>query len=137
MIEAEEAFVDGTQDVTKRIEAAVKSVTTALLDKYANDIDGAYAASVPKEEQVTDDERFKWLHKPFRTLTFNEAADILQEHRPVQVARDGLSKADELFLVAHLDAPVFVVDWPRATKPFYMRRCRDNSDLVNAFYDIR
>lgn len=131
MIEGEESFVDSTHDVTRRIEDALKTVTTALLDKYANDINDAYVTSMPKEEQVDDDKRFAWLHKPFRTLTFSEAIDILQQHCPERMPRDNLSKADELFLVKHLDTPVFVVDWPKASKQFYMRQCRDNPNLVN------
>lgn len=133
MIEAEESFIDNVHDVTKRIESTLKTVTTNLLDQYSNDINDAYTASTPQGEQITDDERFKWLHKPFKTLTYAEAVDLLQQHRPEVMPRKRLSKADELFLVKHLDSPVFVIDWPKEEKPFYMRQCGYNANLVNIF----
>lgn len=131
MIEAEESFIDNIHDINKRIESILKTVTTNLLSQYANDINEAYTTSTPKEEQISDEERFKWLHQSFKTLTLAEADEILQQHRPTQAPRERLAKADELFLVQHLDSPVFVIDWPKESKPFYMRQCRHNTNLVN------
>lgn len=131
MLEAEQCFVDSVHDITKRIECLLKQVTNNLLEKHGKDIDMAYTISIPKEEQIGNDERFKWLHKPFATITYAEAREILQNHDREQKSDGGLSKANEIFLVQHLDSPVFVIDWPKEAKPFYMRQCRDNPNLVN------
>lgn len=131
MVEAEQSFVDSVHDITKRIECLLKTVTNNLLEKYSKDIDAAYTISIPKEEQIGNDERFKWLHKPFSTITYAEAREILENNGQEQKSLGRISKANELFLVQHLDTPVFVIDWPKESKPFYMRQCRDNPNSVN------
>lgn len=116
MLEAEQSFVTDTTDITTLCEAMLKSVTAEILDKCEEDI--INASKIAK--QPVD---FKWLQKPFPTLTYAEAIEILIRHTdslktPVQ---GELSKEHELFLVKELGGPVFIVDWPVALKPFYMR----------------
>lgn len=128
MIEAEENFVDGISDVTDRIEQTIKGVTHKLLDKSSREI---YEAA-GKEAKDQWDERFQWLQKPFLTITYAEAADIIEKNIGNFDTSGGLAKAHELFLVKHLQSPVFVVDWPKELKPFYMRTCKHNDNLVCA-----
>lgn len=125
MIEAEEAFVDGTENITNRIESLIKSVTAELLKNHSDEID--------KVRRTSD--KIDWLDKKFHILTFTEAAQILQnnssklETKPIPGS--DLAKEHELFLVRHVDGPVFIIDWPKDLKPFYMRECKDNPNLVS------
>lgn len=129
MLEAEQGFVTDTTDITTLSEAMLKNVTSEILDKCEEDIVNASKLA----RQPVD---FNWLLKPFITLTYAEAIEILLHHTnelktPVQ---GELSKEHELFLVRKLGSPVFVVDWPVALKPFYMRPrggCND-ADTVEA-----
>lgn len=135
MIEAEECFVDSIDDITRRIESTIKTVTKNLLDKHAKEIHKVYEKYAQYADRDTiDSERFGWLEKPFKTITYAEAADILQE-QPNFDQKSGLSKSDELYLVEHLQAPVFVIDWPRELKPFYMRTCKYDAKLVSFQHD--
>ncbi|XP_055300463.1 probable asparagine--tRNA ligase, mitochondrial [Sitodiplosis mosellana] len=132
MIEAEESFVESVGDITKRIESTIKSVTKCLLDDNAKEVDEAYKATFTEEKEAqSEEDRFKWLKTPFATVTYAEAAEILQQKYKFN-AKDGLSKSDELTLVKHFQKPVFVVNWPRELKPFYMRTCKHDSKLVEA-----
>lgn len=137
MIEAEESFIESIEDVTRRIESTIKSVTKNLLDKHANEINEAYTIYAQYNERDTnkncidETERFGWLQKPFKTITYSEAAQILQNQANFD-EKLGLSKSDELYLVKHLQSPIFVIDWPRELKPFYMRTCKHNTKLVRA-----
>lgn len=131
MIEAEEGFVDGVEDITNRIDSLIRTVTTELLDQHAAEIDAA-----SNKEFKSDDDRFAWLQKPFPLLTYAEAHDILTKHADQltsPVRETGLAKEHELFLVKHTGSPLFVINWPKGSKPFYMRRCRDNAHLVSLF----
>lgn len=135
MIEAEESFIDSIEDVTRRIESTIKSVTSNLLDNHAKEIKEVYTKYSQYNENANnknyadDIERFDWLQKPFKTITYAEAAQILQ-NQPNFDEKLGLSKSDELYLVNHLQSPIFVIDWPRELKPFYMRTCKHDAKLV-------
>lgn len=130
MIEAEECFVDSIADVTHRIESTIKSVTKNLLESHAKEIHDVYLKySQYAERDDIDSERFGWLEKPFKTLTFAEASELLR-NQPNFDPKSGLSKSDEMYLVEHLQSPVFVIDWPRELKPFYMRTCKHDANLV-------
>lgn len=130
MIEAEESFVDDIENITQRIDDLIRTVTTEMLDGHAAEIDAA-----SNKEFKSDPDHFAWLHKPFPILTYAEAIDILTKHAdqfksPVRETA-GLVKDHELFLVKHIGSPLFVINWPKELKPFYMRRCKNNANLVS------
>lgn len=131
MIEGEESFVDGVEDITRRIESTIKTVTKCLLDGNAKEINDVLTIDGSDQENQTIENRFNWLDKPFETITYTEASEILQKKQNFD-PKLGLSKSDELFLVKHFEKPVFVVNWPKELKPFYMRTCKDKPDLVEA-----
>lgn len=129
MIEAEESFVEGISDITNRIESTIKGVTKDLLDNHSQEIHDA----TTKADKEPESDRFKWLERPFLTITYAEAAEIIEKHHGRFDKANGLAKAHELFLVKHLQSPVFVVNWPKHLKPFYMRTCKDDDNLVSFF----
>ena len=132
MIEAEESFVESVEDITQRIESTIKNVTKYLLDDNAKAVHDAYKATLTDEKEAQSEENcFKWLENPFATVTYADAAEILQKQYKFN-AKEGLSKSDELTLVKHFQKPVFVINWPRELKPFYMRTCKHDSQLVEA-----
>lgn len=140
MIEAEEAFVESINDITQRIESTIKTVTNNLLENHASELNDAYTKYLAGENQSDADKRFDWLKKPFTIITYAEAGKILQKHSHFN-HKLGLSKSDELTLVNHFKAPIFVIDWPRQLKPFYMRSCKHNAQLVSQdtfsqFHDV-
>lgn len=128
MLEAEKAFVESIEETAVTIEDMIKTVTNTLLDTVPAEIEQA----TPKE--LTVETRFSWLDKPFPRITYAEAQDILQKNKHhLQngfVPSKDLNSEQELFLVQHLQSPVFVIGWPKELKPFYARQNKDNPELV-------
>ncbi|XP_015113031.1 probable asparagine--tRNA ligase, mitochondrial [Diachasma alloeum] len=125
MIEAEMAFVDNVEDVAAEAELLVKGVTSTLFERGAADAQNLGAAPPA------------WLDKSFGVFTYGEAFDILDRHSDklaVDVKRgEALSKEQELFLVEFNGGiPVFILNWPKNIKPFYMKECKDDDTKVAA-----
>lgn len=130
MIEAEKSFVESIEDVAICIESMIKSVTRDVLDRCEADVLNATPGRCQGD--------YSWLDKPFPTLTYAEAIHIIDQHRDVFKSsvngNDGINKEKELFLVKHVGTPVFIVDWPKAMKPFYMRQSQQNPNNVRTWF---
>ncbi|XP_011305448.1 probable asparagine--tRNA ligase, mitochondrial [Fopius arisanus] len=125
MIEAEMAFVDDIEDIAAEAELLVKGITSTLFERGT--IDAQNLGAVPPV----------WLDKPFGVFSYDEAFDILERHSDkfsVGVKRgEALSKEHELFLVEFNGGiPVFILNWPKNIKPFYMKECKDDDTKVAA-----
>ncbi|XP_018565179.1 probable asparagine--tRNA ligase, mitochondrial [Anoplophora glabripennis] len=127
MLEAEVAFLDKIEDVMVIIEEFMKNVTKTLLETCESDI------QVCREKTVD----MSWVNKNFAVLDYDEAVDILRNNR--QKFKDefyeqsGISKEHEIFLVHYCgDIPTFIINWPKAIKPFYMRECEGDNEKVAA-----
>lgn len=73
------------------------------------------------------------LKHPFTVMTFEEAKQLLKSKADsIVLDGKGLSREQELLLTEKLNnnIPIFVIDWPSATKPFYMRQCPNDSSKV-------
>lgn len=122
MLETETAFITTLREMAEEIEIFVKNITRTLVEKGAYDM-----------RQLGSPEP-SWLEKEFNYITYDEAVNILENHGdrltfPLKYG-DPLSKEHELFLVDHSNGPVFVVNWPKDGKPFYMRECDDDASKV-------
>ncbi|CAH1140392.1 unnamed protein product [Phyllotreta striolata] len=124
MLEAEIAFLENLEDLVVCVEDLVQNVTKMLLDSNESDI-----MNLNKENKRD----FSWMDKKFVVLTYEEAENILikegKEYNPI----DSISKENELFLVKHCgNIPVFVINWPKNIKPFYMKECPGDNTKVQA-----
>lgn len=132
MLELEEAFMETLEDLTNRIESMIKHVTKSLLDVASEDL----AAVRKLTDDSTLEESFSWLDKPYPRITFKEAIHVLEQNRSKLKSavrpEEGINKEQELFLVSHFQCPLFVIDWPKAIKSFYMRENRTEPALVDA-----
>lgn len=125
MLEAELAFVTSVEELTEEVEGLVKRITEQTIERGASDL---RAIGAPDE--------LPWLNKTFARLTYEDALNVLNNHanrfqRPVKYG-EAFSKEHELFLVEHNDGvPVFVINWPKDIKPFYMKECMDDASKVS------
>ncbi|XP_029160886.1 probable asparagine--tRNA ligase, mitochondrial [Nylanderia fulva] len=125
MLEGEIAFISRIEDLIEEIELLVKEVTKQMIEKGASDL---YSVGAPE---------LQWLNKTFGCLTYEEAFNVLNSHtnqleQPVKYG-EAFSKEHELFLVEYNDGvPIFIINWPKAIKPFYMKECPDDSSKVAA-----
>lgn len=124
MIEAEIAFMTSLKELAAEAELLVKSVSVNVLQNGSSDLNEIKA---PEPH---------WLEKDFVYMTYDEAIQILEKHSdnftlPVQPG-ENLAREHELFLVQHNDnVPVFVTEWPKNIKPFYMKECENDSSKVS------
>lgn len=124
MVETEIAFITSLKELAAEAELLVKSTTMALLEKGSHDLQTVNAVEPT------------WLGKDFGYMTYNEALEILDKHSdklsfPVKRG-DAFVKEHELFLVKHHgNIPLFVVEWPKSNKPFYMKECESDTTKVS------
>ncbi len=129
MVEPELAFTDlkGNMDSA---EEMVKYIIQYVLDRTPEEM--AFF------DKFVQKGLLKKLHevvnKPFKQVTHKEAIDILIhanvrfENQPIQGG--DLATEHEKYLVKHFDGPVFVTDWPKNIKAFYMRLNDDNETVA-------
>ncbi|XP_058805601.1 probable asparagine--tRNA ligase, mitochondrial [Phymastichus coffea] len=125
MIETEIAFMSSLKELAAEAELLIKATTMNLLEKGAKDLQ---AVNAPEPT---------WIGKDFGYITYNEAVDILEKHSdklnfPVKRG-EVLVREHEFFLVKHYgNIPLFVAEWPKHNKPFYMKECENDSSKVKA-----
>lgn len=77
------------------------------------------------------------VSRSFSIMTFEDASNLLRDKAASIVPPGkGLSREQELLLVHKLNdnRPIFVIDWPKDTKPFYTRECSYDSSKVRVIY---
>eukprot|EP00088_Acartia_fossae_P033370 TRINITY_DN3415_c0_g1_i1.p1 TRINITY_DN3415_c0_g1~~TRINITY_DN3415_c0_g1_i1.p1 ORF type:complete len:467 (+),score=58.53 TRINITY_DN3415_c0_g1_i1:42-1442(+) len=129
MVEAELAFVEDLEDVLDVMENLIKHVAKALVDHHAEDMN-TYATSAKVQNRLEYISRI--IENKFHRISFEEARTILHENSELPKVEDDFSREHELFLCDHLQGPVFVSNWPKSSKPFYMRECHHDCSLVSS-----
>lgn len=134
MIEAEQGFVNSIEDILSTMEGLVKSLLTGAISRSAEDIE-----YILKYNEIDVDQHFKMIEtiikKPFIVMTYSEAVNVLEKKLKLEGANDGLTRAHELALVKYHDnVPVFVINWPKKIKPFYMKETDGDPNLVRIFF---
>lgn len=135
MLEAEIAFTTGLKDIVLLIENVIKTITKQILDKSIEDIQ-TYRKLQGLEDvnanlrNITD--------FPFSVESYDNVCDILEKNESKLQKHhkrgESLSKEHELFLVQYNNGvPIFVVEWPKDIKPFYMKPSLDNPSKVSYF----
>ena len=129
MVEPEIAFADIKDDM-RLAESMVKYVIGYILAKAPEEI-AFFDALVEKGlkaklEQV--------VHSTFKSVTHHDAIDILIasgesfENKPEH--GEDLATEHEKYLTKHFGGPVFVIDWPKEIKAFYMRLNDDQKTVA-------
>jgi asparaginyl-tRNA synthetase len=144
MLEAEMTFVDEIDEVMDLLEDMLKNMTKNLyMSKAAQELRQSGGDELARRwEGMMNPAGGKWPR-----ITYTEAIDILKteehrfEHKPIWGA--GLQAEHEKFLAktvgggrnAASHAPVFVTNYPRDIKAFYMRS--SGSTLPSSIVDCR
>lgn len=141
MVEAEVAFANDLESILAMQERLVKSSIHDVLTNNLEDVQTYLMLNSVKQKgkkkglQKDTDFLYSVLEKPFVTMTYQEAMDALQKANNNFKSNPGcsLGKEHELYLVEDFcnNTPVFVVDWPVNTKPFYARQ-KQCGQLVDA-----
>ncbi len=130
MIEPEMAFADLAAN-RLLAERFIKSVIGAVRERSAEDLaffdQRIEPGLLSKLEHV--------LASPFETLTYTEAVRLLEASRekfefPVGWGRDLQSEHERWLTEKKIGRPMFVVDYPKAIKAFYMRQNDDGRTVA-------
>jgi asparaginyl-tRNA synthetase len=81
------------------------------------------------------DKLHKVLHSEFRTMTYSEAVELLQKsgkefEYPVEWGLDLQAEHERYLCEEIVNGPLFVVDYPKDIKAFYMRLNPDNKTVA-------
>ncbi|MEF2230457.1 MAG: asparagine--tRNA ligase [Pseudodesulfovibrio sp.] len=131
MIEPEMAFADLSDDMDLG-EEMIKHLVTHILDRCAADVE-LFAKWVDKDLMSTLE---TVLARPFERVPYTEAINILKGSRkafdyPVEWGMDLQTEHERFLCEEQFKKPVYVYDYPRSLKPFYMR-CNDDGRTVAA-----
>ena len=146
MIEAEVAFIDDIEELLNVQEDLIKTCLKDVLNSHQEDIEFYLQQQhiVGKKSKTPTtilnhfDHIDKVLDSKFIVMSYYEAFGILEkssekfQEKPDKIR--GFGKEHEIYLVEKYcqNVPVFVIDWPKETKPFYARHQHENHDLVSA-----
>jgi asparaginyl-tRNA synthetase len=121
MIEPEMAFADLADDMDLA-EEMIKYLITHIMDHCPDDVD-LFAKWVDKSLMPTLENILK---EPFKRLPYTEAIDILKKAKkgfefPVEWGMDLQTEHERFLCEEQFKKPVYVYDYPKTIKPFYMR----------------
>ena len=133
MIEPEMAFCDlkGDMDIQ---EDMIKYVIKYVLERCPDELEFC--------NRFLDNTLLERLHavayeEDFARVTYTEAIEILEQHKdefdfPVFWGCDLQSEHERYLTEVHFKKPVFVTDYPKEIKAFYMRRNDDGKTVAAA-----
>jgi asparaginyl-tRNA synthetase len=119
MLEAEVAYLDNAGNM----ELQEQMISTLAADVLAR---------CPRELQALqrDIEKLKAVRAPFPRVEYSEAVRWLQSQGSAIQWGDDLGAEEETLLSNRHDRPVFITNYPRKAKAFYMKQNPDNPDTV-------
>ena len=129
MIEPEMAFYDLKQDMDT-MEDMLKYVVKYVLDTCPDEMDffDKFVENGLKEKLN------KLLTSEFTRISHHDVIDILQkanikwEFEPKQ--GEDIAKEHEKYITEYFNGPVFITDWPKDIKAFYMKLNPDNETVA-------
>jgi asparaginyl-tRNA synthetase len=131
MLEAEMAFVDDLGPVMDLLEDMLRSLATTLFASPTLQDLLSRPRHTGSHLVPADDVRRRWeglMRQDWPRITYSDAVALLQQnadcfkHKPTWGA--GLQAEHEKYLAEHVgggEAPVFITNYPRDIKAFYMR----------------
>ncbi len=130
MLEPEMAFCDLAEDMD-HAQDLVQYLISHALENCADDV-GLFAKFVDKSLQGRLDVMMK---QDFARLTYTQAIEILEQsgqsfEYPVQWGIDLQSEHERFLAETYCKRPVFLTDYPKEIKPFYMRANDDGKTVA-------
>jgi asparaginyl-tRNA synthetase len=119
MIEAEMAYCEHEENL-KVQEEMVTYAVESVLKKCRRHL----------EKLERDISKLEAIKPPFPRLDYGEAIKTLQENGSEIKWGDDLGAEDETILVSGYDRPVFIVNYPKHAKAFYMKENPANPETV-------
>lgn len=120
MIEPEMAFVEHDESLNIQ-ERYVAHLINSVLDNCD------YALDVLERDK---EQLKKYTQLPYPRISYDEAIDILQKNGfDVEWGVD-FGSPEETFLAEQYETPIFITNYPKAIKAFYMKQHPEREDVV-------
>ncbi|MGB2510251.1 asparagine--tRNA ligase [Leuconostoc suionicum] len=120
MIEPEIAFMDQEESL-KLQERYIAFLISKVLENNDQELD------ILKRDK---DLLRSYTQLPYPRVSYDDAVKLLQDNDfDVEWGVD-FGSPEETFLANHFAKPVFIVNFPKAIKPFYMKRHKTRDDIV-------
>ncbi|XP_008842418.1 probable asparagine--tRNA ligase, mitochondrial [Nannospalax galili] len=137
MVEAEISFLESLQDLMQVMEDLFKAATVMVLSNCSEDVELCHKFVAPGHRDRLE----HMLKNNFLIISYTEAVEILNQASQnfTFTPKWGvdLQTEHEKYLVKHCgDIPVFVINYPLALKPFYMRENEDDPQQTVAAVDL-
>ena len=129
MIEPEIAFCDlnGLMDIE---EDMLKYIVKYVLDRCETEIDFL----TKFVDNTLKDKLTKLLDSKFTRITHHDAITLLKESGVkfefVPDYGEDIAKEHEKYITEHFDGPVFITDWPKDIKAWYMKENTDGATVA-------
>lgn len=120
MIEPEMAFMDQDQSLEVQ-EQYVAYLVQSVLDNcdHALDVLGRDKDLLKSYTQL-----------PYPRISYDEAVDMLQKNDFDVTWGEDFGSPEETFIAKQYNTPVFILNYPKDIKPFYMKEHPDRDDVV-------
>ncbi|XP_039084692.1 probable asparagine--tRNA ligase, mitochondrial isoform X2 [Hyaena hyaena] len=137
MVEAEISFVESLQDLMRVMEGLFKTATMTVLSICPEDVELCHKFIAPGQKDKLE----HMLKNNFLIISYTEAVEILKQASQNFTFTPewgvDLQTEHEKYLVKHCgNIPVFVINYPLALKPFYMRDNEDGPQHTVAAVDL-
>lgn len=119
MVEAEEAFYDNEMNIALQ-EEFVEYIVQVTLERAYNWL----------KELGRDTKPLENVLRPFPRISYDEAVDFLRKKGSNIVWGDDLGATDETMISKAYKKPVFVMNYPKKAKAFYMKENPQNPETV-------
>ena len=129
MIEPEMAFTDlkGDMDV---MEAMLKYVVSYVLENAKDELDMLDSFV----EKGLIDKLNRLVNSEFKRITHEECITILKESKEkfefTPEYGEDIAKEHEKYITEHFNGPVFIYNWPKDIKAFYMKQNDDGKTVA-------
>ena len=127
MVEAE-MISSNLFELTNLTEALIKKVIENLLTKNTDELQ--YFEKYNENEII--DNLNEIISKKFKKMTYSEVINFLKEKKPNNAENDliwgdKLNKEHEKYISEYFNCPIFITNYPKKIKAFYMK---DNEDEI-------
>lgn len=120
MMEPEMAFMDHDDSLEVQ-EKYVAYLVQSVLDHCDHELD-----ILERDKELLK----KYTELPYPRVSYDEAVDLLQKNDFDVTWGEDFGSPEETFIAEQYDKPVFIVNYPKAIKPFYMKRHPERDDVV-------
>lgn len=132
LLEAELSYISQLHQLTDFTESMIKSVTQKLIEQGEDVLGARYK----KEDQQELQSRWNTVvNQKWPRITYNEAIDLIKD---LQWGDSLLTEHEKWLAGEYFKSPVFITDYPKFQKPFYMPNSAEYNEAqpTVACYDL-